>query len=59
MPKLRMIDLVVLFLVGLWAISTFVIAIAAVSIAVDLNAFVNGDAWDAPWLNVITRGPVQ
>lgn len=57
--KNKTIDLIALLILAVIAISFLVMAVAAVLIAHDIDAFVNGDAWDAPWLNVITRGPVQ
>jgi hypothetical protein len=41
------------------SLCALVSTVALVYIAVDLHALVNTTAWDAPWLNVITRGPVQ
>lgn len=46
-------------LLAVIAFALVTLAVAAVFIAVDVHSFVNGNAWDAPWLNVITRGPVQ
>lgn len=52
-------DYLILAIIIVWALASLVVAVAAVYIAVDLHSFVNGNAWDAPWLNVIERGPVQ
>ena len=48
-----LVGMVVLFICAV--ASTF----ALLSIAYDIDSFVDGDAWHAPWLNVIMRGPVQ
>lgn len=43
-------------------IATFalvVIAIALVKTQIEITQFVDGDAWNAPWINVIERGPIE
>jgi hypothetical protein len=41
------------------ALCLIIITIALVNIQLDVAQFVDGDAWNAPWINVIERGPVE
>lgn len=44
---------------GIATFCLILITIALTSIQLDVAQFVDGDAWNAPWLNVIERGPVE
>jgi hypothetical protein len=52
-------EVIVNLILFIFVLSMIASTVALLTIAVDLHAWVHGTAWNAPWVNVIERGPVQ